>query len=185
MPIFPVFSAILEGNNTLFTLGEYMAGKKNINYDELVGKKFGSWLVVGYATSKKYQCIIMHCVCECGEVSSIRSYFLRNGFSKKCKYCAPKHHGYSHTPTHRSWSAARNRCYNPNNKDYLHYGGRGIKMDPSWDDFTVFLKDMGEKPEGLTLDRIDNNGDYCRSNCRWATYSQQNSNQRKRKLKDN
>lgn len=191
MPLFPEISAILYDSNLLFSIGDIMAGKKNINYDELIGKKFGSWTVLGYFTSKKHQCIMVECICECGYESSVQSHGLRGGRSKKCKQCAPTNHGYSRSKdpiksaTYRAWNAARNRCNNPGNKDYIHYGARGITVDPSWDDFLVFLKDMGEKPKGLTLDRIDNNGPYSKSNCRWATYSQQNSNQRIRKKKEN
>jgi hypothetical protein len=75
----------------------------------------------------------------------------------------------------------RNRCNNPTNTNYPSYGGRGIKVCKRWDDFTVFLADMGEKPEGKTLDRINNDGDYEPGNCRWATRSEQQKNKRKPK----
>jgi hypothetical protein len=73
----------------------------------------------------------------------------------------------------------RDRCHNPNHFAFHHYGGRGITHDPRWEDFAAFLEDMGERPEGLTLDRIDPDGNYCKSNCRWATRYQQTHNRRK------
>lgn len=78
--------------------------------------------------------------------------------------------------TYRSWEDMKYRC-----GSHPEYAGRGISFDPRWEDFRNFLADMGECPDGLTLDRIDNDGGYCKSNCRWTTYSVQNANQRKRR----
>lgn len=76
-----------------------------------------------------------------------------------------------------SWCSMRNRCNNPNSTHYERYGGRGIKHDPSWSDFSVFLKDMGEKPSPkMELERINNDKDYCKENCRWATRKEQTRN---------
>jgi hypothetical protein len=88
----------------------------------------------------------------------------------------------SASPTYRSWSHAKARCFNETDDNYPNYGGRGISMCQEWaDSFGAFLSYMGTRPDGLSLDRIDNNGNYEPGNCRWATPLQQSNNQRKRK----
>jgi len=82
-------------------------------------------------------------------------------------------------PLFNIWKSMRGRCRNPNSPQYKDYGGRGISIDPSWDDFWTFLSDMGPRPEGHSLDRINNDGDYGPSNCRWATRKEQQRNQRR------
>lgn len=91
-------------------------------------------------------------------------------------------HAYSRTRAYRVWQAMRQRCENPKNTEFRHYGGRGIKVCERWSTFENFLNDMGSPPIGLTLDRRDNDGHYELSNCRWATRAQQNQNQRRTKL---
>lgn len=85
------------------------------------------------------------------------------------------------TPTYRSWHSMRARCQTVTMTGFENYGGRGIRFCARWDDFNNFLADMGERPPGTTLDRIDVNGDYEPGNCRWATKRQQESNKRRRK----
>lgn len=83
------------------------------------------------------------------------------------------------TPTYNTWMNMIQRCTNANAPGYKHYGGRGITVCERWLKFENFLADMGERPEGLTLDRIDNDGNYEPGNCRWATCEQQNANRRR------
>jgi hypothetical protein len=77
-----------------------------------------------------------------------------------------------------TWAEMRNRCSNPKKKSWPDYGGRGITFDPAWEDFANFLADMGEPSPGITLERNDNDGPYCRDNCKWATRAEQNRNKR-------
>lgn len=84
----------------------------------------------------------------------------------------------SRSRAYNCWINMRQRCCNPKHPHYEHYGGRGVEIHPAWDSFEKFLADMGEPPEGLTLERRNNNEGYSKSNCYWATMAEQNDNKR-------
>lgn len=148
------------------------------------GSRFGRWTVFRH-------CAIIGrwwCRCDCGTKKRVAARSLVSGRSKSCG-CSKRggssgrKHGMSRSPTYFAWQGMKERCYNPRSKRYYDYGGRGIKVcDPWRHSFEAFLADMRPKPEGMTLDRIDTNGNYEPSNCRWATALQQGQNTRRNHL---
>lgn len=114
--------------------------------------------------------------CDCGNKKISKFYRVSSGHTKSCG-CLTEKHRKSKSRTYIIWSGIKQRCLNKNIKNYNKYGGRGITICKEWkDSFETFYKDMGEAPSGKSLDRINNNGNYCKSNCRWATDIEQQNN---------
>lgn len=156
---------------------------------DMQGKKIGRLLVKSPAGRNKHGALLWLCLCDCGLEVITTGNNMRNGKAKSCG-CLKietasnlnRTHGLSKTKTYAIWKGMIRRCENPNEQNYQYYGARGIKVCDRWrNDYKNFLADMGEKPQGLSIDRINNSGDYEPSNCRWSDVFRQASNKSKPK----
>lgn len=160
---------------------------------DLKGTRIGRWLV-GDPIRKKIKrrtLVYWNCVCKCGQKKLIHSYTLRRGTSLSCGCERTERlrrrittHGMSKSRIFGIWQGMVARCNNPNTRYYHRYGGRGIKVCKRWTKFENFYRDMGEPPERHSIDRIDNNGHYSKSNCRWSTHRQQSLNRSNNRFVD-
>jgi len=153
----------------------------------IAGQVFGQLTVVreldGKRRSRSGWRRVALLLCSCGKETSVFFQKLRSGLVTSCG-CASRpsmlRHGMYKTPTYKAWTHMKERCRNPKSSEYNNYGGRGITVDPRWDSFENFLTDMGERPfPKAQLDRIDNDGNYTPTNCRWTTVAIQRRNTRR------
>jgi hypothetical protein len=155
------------------------------NYIDLVGKKFGNLTILERVSAIGEKQTKFRCLCECGKESIVCAAHLKNGHTKSCGCLVltsiskrTTTHGKSKTTTYRSWMAMLRRCTNIHCDNYKWYGGRGITVCDEWSHFDNFLKDMGDRPDGTELDRIDNYKGYSADNCRWVAHKENCLNRR-------
>lgn len=151
----------------------------------MIGLRFGHWTVKKKSEIRDKACGVIKylCVCGCGQEKLVRGTALRRVESTHCG-CGTGilTHDRKYSREYKSYVAMKNRCNNPKATGYEYYGGRGIVVCDQWmESFQNFHKDIGDRPEGTTLDRINTDGNYEPSNCKWSTYKEQANNRRIRK----
>lgn len=152
---------------------------------DMKGRRCGRWTVLCQVPSTLGLTARWRCQCECGNISDVNGPALRLGRSLSCG-CLHKEivgrngsvHGAYGTATYKIWGSMIQRCTNKKSRSYSSYGGRGITVCDRWLKFENFFADMGEKPPGLSIERINNDGNYELRNCKWATTAEQSNNKR-------
>ena len=156
---------------------------------DLIVQRFGKLTVVGRSSKYLNQKVYWHCKCDCGNEVDVIGSLLVNGRSKTCGCSHVTQGGFGKSRLYEVWFAMMSRCTKPENKHYSNYGGRGIKVCDEWKDFLKF-KEWADKtgydetaPRGqYTIDRVDNNGNYCPENCQWKTMLEQANNKRNTRM---
>jgi hypothetical protein len=154
----------------------------------IIGQRFSKLVVMSRLGSSTQRRATWLCECDCGKTTTAVTTSLRNGTKQSCGCLVfgpgwRVKHGMTKTKIYKVWSSMVQRCENPRAPNYKNYGARGITIYARWrDSFETFLEDMGLPEAGLSLDRIDTDGHYEPSNCRWATDAEQTQNRRVCKL---